>query len=386
VQRAVAPPVAWPTAPRSPGLTREDPTPIPLGIVAGHPVPADPVAVGRSARPPVALTTVPGPTPTPSAQAPAGPVAARTLDPRYAPVPQARASDSVPPPPPPSLEPARLTAQTAATGAPARAADKATVSPAQPGSSGIRPSVQRTTTAVSVRSAARSSPGRLGAAGAAALTLAEGPAGHPRPRGAPVTVLRSPTANGGTLGPRPTAHPAAEVRSDGPTARPADTTGRSDDPIAGQAGPTAPARPRPGVRIAPRRVIAPADLGVPAPARFPSLQRSPESRASVTGPAKAQRIADATGATREIGPAGDPTLSFLAPLSAERTIAGGQTPPVGFPAPASPTAAVPARETRRREPADHAEIDELYDHLVERLRRDHLIERERSAGLALDLY
>jgi hypothetical protein len=138
--------------------------------------------------------------------------------------------------------------------------------------------------------------------------------------------------------------------------------------------------------MAPRRAIAPADPGVLVPAHFPSLQRSPDSRASVTGPAKAQRIAGATGATHEIGPAGDPTVSFLAPHGADGTIAGGQAPPVGFPAPALPTAAVPARETRRREPADQAAIDELYDHLIERLRRDHLIERERSAGLALDVY
>jgi hypothetical protein len=94
-------------------------------------------------------------------------------------------------------------------------------------------------------------------------------------------------------------------------------------------------------------------------------------------PGKAQRLADATGARREVDATGRSSVVFRAPddggsgqaVTASRAIATAPAPPM-------PSA----------QPADTETPDDFYDRLLERLRRDLLIERERSAGVAFDLY
>ncbi len=210
-----------------------------------------------------------------------------------------------------------------------------------------------------------------------------------------MTVLRRPLDAGETH----SVWRAARRPADSPSADPRARSHASTPPPATPAPALASAlrvRPRPGVRIARRGLI----VAAPAlPADPPSLQRSPAARAAATGPAKAQRIAEATGATHEVDAAGDPTVHFWPPQIADSVSGGGQ-PPLGGAADAplasadaplasadAPLASAEApAHVARRANQDQSAIDELYDHLVERLRRDNLIERERAPGLALDAY
>ncbi|HWH11053.1 MAG TPA: hypothetical protein VG165_07990 [Solirubrobacteraceae bacterium] len=112
-------------------------------------------------------------------------------------------------------------------------------------------------------------------------------------------------------------------------------------------------------------------------AALPAIQRTPARPVGTPGAGKAQRLADATGATREVDPSGRSTVVFRVPDE------------LGSPegaAAAPPAATASARPVAIPGPGDPEGIDDLYDRLLDRLRRDLLVERERSPGLSFDLY
>jgi len=116
-----------------------------------------------------------------------------------------------------------------------------------------------------------------------------------------------------------------------------------------------------------------------------SLAKVPAQRArnfAAPTQTKAQRLADAAGASPEIDAAGRSSVVFGAPD--RRTPDGADSVRTALDVPTRASVSLPPMPSRPRD--DPAAVDDLYERLLERLRRDLLIERERSAGLAYDLY
>jgi hypothetical protein len=106
-------------------------------------------------------------------------------------------------------------------------------------------------------------------------------------------------------------------------------------------------------------------------------RRQTAARAST----KAQRLAAATGAASAVEAGGRSSVVFRAPDLGAAPASATAAPSLATTA----TTTTPPTPPGERQP-DPGGVEDLYDRLLERLRRDLLIERERTAGLAFDLY